>query len=486
MTTEIEPYSMMQPVAAAILGETPTTWPDGGGVFVVSCFLFLLFNAFFVTSEFAIVKVRPSHVESLAETSAKKARKAQRIINKLDAYLSSCLFGMTVVTIGLAIFAESYIHECLSYMLGFGLPTWFGLEWFSSAEGVTAISITSKVVALGFFTVLHVIIGQLIPKAVAIRKPIEVATLIASPLHFFYLIFSPFIWMLAGVANFILKHICRIEPVSEGEHVHSAEELALLVTESGAQQEVTDTEREILINALELNDISVYDVMTPRTDVVALDIDDSFEDIIDIAKRSKHTRFPVVQGHLDNTLGLVHIKDILGIVGEKIPDLRKIMRDLKAVPATMPLDVLLKFFQKEHEHLALVVDEYGAPSGLVFLDNVLEELVGDIQDEFDNEAPEFARLNDNEFVVEGSLTLNDLSDHAIDLKIESGEVSTVGGYVTQQFERLPNEGQEIRILEYMVKVISVDDRKIGQLHFRKLTERELHELEEEGVAVHVG
>jgi CBS domain containing-hemolysin-like protein len=236
---------------------------------------------------------------------------------------------------------------------------------------------------------------------------------------------------------------------------------------------VTDTEREILINALELNELWVRDVMTPRNEVVVLDADEPFDKTLAIAIRSKHTRFPLVKGHLDQSIGLIHIKDLFKLMSDPDPDLMRIKRDLKIVPDTMPLDSLLKFFLKEHAHLAMAVDEFGTPVGLVFLDNVMEELVGDIQDEFDNELSSFIRINDEEFVVEGSMTLNDLEGFVEELSLESGEVTTVGGYFTQQLERFPEVGETLVILGYEAKVKSTDGRRVGQIHFRKLEEDEL-------------
>jgi CBS domain containing-hemolysin-like protein len=267
----------------------------------------------------------------------------------------------------------------------------------------------------------------------------------------------------------------------EHDSVHSAEELAVLVAESGNAKEVTETEREILMNALELNELWVRDVMTPRQDVILLDADDPFEKTLDVALRSKHTRFPLVKGgHLDNSLGLIHVKDILKLIGDPDPDLMRIKRELKMVPDTMPLDVLLKFFLKERAHLAMAMDEFGTPVGIVFLDNVMEELVGDIQDEFDNERSESTWINENEFVVEGTMTLNDLTSMADELELESGEVTTVGGYITQQLGRFPEVGESMEIHGWEAKVTSTDGRRVGQVHFRKLTEADSDDASDEG------
>ncbi len=208
--------------------------------------------------------------------------------------------------------------------------------------------------------------------------------------------------------------------------------------------------------------------MTPRNKVIVLDADQPFEAVLEIAMRSKHTRFPLVRGHLDQSIGLIHIKDLFKLIKDPAPDLMRIKRELKIVPDTMPLDSLLQFFLREHAHLAMAVDEFGTPVGIVFLDNVMEELVGDIQDEFDNERSSFTRINDDEFVIEGAMTLNDLAGHIPELFVESGEVTTVGGYLTQQLERFPEVGETLRILGYEARVTSTDGRRVGQVHFRKV------------------
>ncbi len=202
--------------------------------------------------------------------------------------------------------------------------------------------------------------------------------------------------------------------------------------------------------------------------MIILDADEPFEKTLDIAIRSKHTRFPLVKGHLDQAIGLIHIKDLFKLMSDPDPDLMRIKRELKMVPDTMPLDTLLKFFLKEHAHLAMAVDEFGTPVGIVFLDNVMEELVGDIQDEFDNEHSSFVRVNDAEFVVEGSMTLNDLEGHVEDLSLESGEVTTVGGYITQKLGHLPEPGEAVEIEGFQARVTSTDGRRVGQVHFRRL------------------
>lgn len=436
-------------------------------LYLAGIVLFLLLNAFFVASEFAIVKVRPSQLESHGKDTGADTARALHVVNHLDGYLSANQLGITIASLALGFLGEPFVEKLVSPLLFMmGIPeslTVLGKEF-------SPVSIISFVIAIASFTFLHVVVGELMPKSIAIRRSVGVTMMLVGPLHLFYKTFFLVIRFFQGTANWLLKTFFRIDPISESEHVHSAEELAILVTHSGKFKEVTETEREILINALELNELWVRDVMTPRTEVVVLDADEPFEKTLDIAMRSKHTRFPLVKGHLDQAIGLIHIKDLFKLLNEPDPDLMRIKRDLKMVPDTMPLDSLLKFFLKEHAHLAMAVDEFGTPVGVVFLDNVMEELVGDIQDEFDNEHSPFIRVNEDEFVVEGSMTLNDLEGYVEDLYLESGEVTTVGGYITQQLERFPETGETLKILGYEAKVTSTDGRRVGQVHFRKLAD----------------
>ncbi|MEY4570252.1 MAG: hypothetical protein RLZZ398_1691 [Verrucomicrobiota bacterium] len=435
-----------------------TEFPTGIEVllYIVGIIFFLLLNAFFVASEFAIVKVRPSQIESCGKENGRNVKTAMHVVNHLDGYLSANQLGITISSLALGFLGEPFVTALVAPLLfQVGLPQ-------------EVVYWSSLVLAIASFTFLHVVVGELMPKSIAIRKSVATTLLLSGPLHVFYQTFKWVIVFFNSTANWLLKNIFRIDPISEGEHIHSAEELALLVTQSGKSQEVTETEREILINALGLNELWVRDVMTPRNKVIILDADQPFEKTLEIAMRSKHTRFPLVKGHLDHAIGLIHIKDLFKLIKEPDPDLMRIKRELKIVPDTMPLDTLLRFFLHEHAHLAMAVDEFGTPVGIVFLDNVMEELVGDIQDEFDNERSSFTRINDDEFVIEGAMTLNDLAGHVPELFLESGEVTTVGGYLTQQLERFPEVGETVEVLGYEARVTSTDGRRVGQVHFRKL------------------
>lgn len=457
-------------VLASTAHEVSTTYPSvfKALLYIAGIIFFLLLNAFFVASEFAIVKVRPSQLETVEEENPGKATRAISVVSKLDGYLSANQLGITIASLMLGFLGEPFISALVSPTLWrLGVPAMVTIAGLD----IELIKWISLVFAIISFTFLHVVIGELLPKSIAIRKSVATTILLAAPLHLFYKSFHWAIRVLNGTANFLLKKFFKIDPVSEGEHIHSAEELALLVTQSGEALEVTETEQEIAVNALELNELWVRDVMTPRQDVIVLDADEPFEKALEIARRTRHTRFPLVKGgHLDNHIGQIHIKDVLDLVGEPDPDLMRIKRELKMVPDTMPLDVLLTFFLKERAHLALAMDEFGTPVGIVFLDNVIEEIVGDIQDEFDNERPDFVQISEKEFVVDGTITLNDLSDITEELELESGEVTTIGGYVTQQLGRFPEVGESMEIEGWEAKVTSTDGRRVGQIHFRKLAD----------------
>ncbi|MFZ4768008.1 MAG: hemolysin family protein, partial [Roseimicrobium sp.] len=327
-------------------------------------------------------------------------------------------------------------------------------------------------IAYAIITFLHVVLGELTPKSLAIRKALDTTLIISRPLHFFYIVLKPAIYVLNGTANWLLLVIFRVNPVGESERVHSEEELKHIVSASEESEEVTETEKRIVLNALALNDRAVRDVMTPRKDVISLDVDEPFDVNLKLAIESKHTRFPVVEGHLDHSVGLVHIKDMLRLMHEDAAakDLRKIKRELPLVPEMMPLDKLLRQFLSKHAHLALVVDEHGGAAGIVTLDNVVEEIVGDIQDEFDTaEKPEFRRINDEEFEVEGTLNLYELNE-LTDLELESDEVTTIGGYVTHVLGHFPKLGEQLRIEPYQVTATKIETRRVSQLHFKRIEE----------------
>jgi CBS domain containing-hemolysin-like protein len=410
-------------------------------------------NGFFVAAEFALVKVRHSQLQALASEGNKRASISQHVVENLTAYLSACQLGITLASLGLGFLARM-------------LQPFFALLGISSEPFVASISF---VIAFSLITALHIVLGEQAPKILAIQKSVGATLLVSPPLRVFYAIFKPFIWFLNVSSNWILTHIFRVRPAGEAEVAHSEEELRLILSESARAKEVSPLGKELLINALDLRERVVRDIMTPRGQVVFLNVEDSFEENVKKALASRHTRFPLCRGHLDNTVGLIHIKELVPLMRDPNPDLLRIRRDLIPVPEMMSLEKLLSLFLNKHAHLAIVVDEFGGTVGMVTLENVLEELVGDIQDEFDTEKEEFREINENEFSVDGALALYELRDLA-GIELESADVSTIGGYVTHLLGHLPKPGEHVQIDNYLVTISQSDGRSVQQLHFRKLDE----------------
>ena len=443
-------------IATGAEGDLLRVWNFTTGDLLLQAVIILfvvLLNGFFVASEFALVKLRESQLEAAVAEGRRGAKLALHQIRHLDSYLSATQLGITLTSIALGMVGEPYVSHVIQ-------PLLFGM-------GITSDTVVRGVslgVAYSIVTFLHVVVGELTPKALAIRQALPMALLLAPALHFFHVVVTPAIWVLKNSARWVLRTLFRADVVTEHELGHSEEELRHIVGESQRSKRVTETEKDILLNALELNDLCVRDIMTPRNQVVSLDLDEPFETNLKVAISCKHTRFPLVEGHLDHSIGLIHIKDLLPLVGKPNPDLRKIKRELLPVPEMMAIDKLLKTLLDKHLHFALVVDEFGGAVGVVTLDNVIEEIVGDIQDEFDSEPTEFRRINADEFIVEGTLNLYELMEHA-GLEVESDEVTTVGGYITHLLGHLPKQGESAMIGDYRVTATKVDQRRVLQLRF---------------------
>jgi CBS domain containing-hemolysin-like protein len=418
----------------------------------------VLLNGFFVVAEFALVKIRDSQLNTLAAEGVKRTALVKQVKNNLNAYLSACQVGITAASLGLGWLGEPFLARMLQ--------PFFALAGIESTAVIKSISFA---LAFSAITFLHIVLGEQAPKILAIRKAMPAALFVSTPLRWFYAIFKPAIWFLNAASNWVLRHILRVEPIAEGELAHSEEELRLILRESEKSAEVTPLGRELVFNVLDLRDRVVRDIMTPRGEIVYLDLEDDFDTNVKKAIESRHTRFPLCRENLDNTVGLIHIKELLPMMRDPHPDLLKIKRELIPLPEMMPLEKLLKLFLGKHAHLALVVDEFGGTVGMVTLENVLEELVGDIQDEFDFEKEEFRKISANEFTVDGALGLYELNELA-KLELESADVSTIGGYVTHLLGHLPKQGEQVKIGNYLVTVSQTDGRRVNQLHFKKLSD----------------
>jgi len=446
----------------AFLAEAVTAVPSNQEIAwqLLLVFLLVLLKGVFVAAEFSLVKVRGSQIDELVQESkaSKAALRAKSMVHRLEDYVGATQFGITLTSIALSMLGERFI------------VAWLGAQFESFQILPTAAAhLIAFVLVLVVLTFVDVVFGELMPKSIAIRRSLATTLRLGAPLSGFEFIFRYFIRLLNGSANWIMRVVFRIEPDHDGlQNIHSVEELQILVAESQRSNQVTATEREISINALELSELTAHDVMTPRTEIIAIDPKEDFQTNLTMALESKHTRFPLRERNLDHCLGVVHIKDFFRIINDPKPDLIKIRREIIIVPETQALDELLKTFLSRQAHMALVVDEFGATVGMVTLEDVLEELVGEIQDEFDTPLREngFDRLSEEEFEVDGKMPLYELAELS-DLELESEEVSTIGGYVTSQVGHLPGVGETAEIDGYEVTVKEMDGRRILRLRFKR-------------------
>lgn len=418
----------------------------------------VLLNGFFVACEFAIVKVRSSQLDALVDEGNLRANFVKHVRSHLDAYLSATQLGVTLASLALGWIGEQFLEKLIE--------PFFSVAGFHSHAIITSVSVTLAFIGITF---LHIVFGELAPKYISIANPLPTALRLVQPLRAFYLLFRPAIWLLHKSSNFILHTLLRLQPASGIELAHSEEELRLILDQSEKSEEVSALGRDLLMNVLDLRRRVVRDIMTPRGEVVYLDLEEDFESNVTKALESRHTRFPLCRGHLDNTVGLVHIKELVPLMRDPHPDLMSIRRELTPVPEMMSLEQLLNLFLSKHAHLAVVVDEFGGTVGMVTMENVLEELVGDIQDEFDTEKEEFRKISEDEFSVDGALGLYELRDMA-GLELDSADVSTIGGYVTHLLGHLPKQGEQVKIEDYVVTVSQSDSRRVKQLNFRRLNE----------------
>lgn len=424
---------------------------DHVAVQLLAVAVLVLLNGFFVAFEFAVVKVRAAQLDDGGTAGPRRAMHvAREILANMEAYLSAAQLGITLTSLGLGWAGEPFVARLLS-------PVFQALG-LQRPEVVAALSFA---VAFGLITFLHIVVGEQAPKILAIRRARGILLLSAWPMRIFYLVFRPFIQVINASSGWLLRRIFGIEASPGHESTTTAEELRSML-EAGLTGEgapVSQLGREILINALDMRHRVACDIMTPRGEVVFLDLDEGFAENLRVARESGHTRLPVCRGHLDAAVGLIHIKDLLALVQDGKDDLLSIKRDLVQVPEMMPLERLLKFLLGRRAHLALVLDEYGGAVGVVTLDNVLAELVGDIQDEFDNDTPACRKLGAGSYLLEGSVPLHDLED-LIGLRIGSDQVSTLGGYITHVLGRLPEQGEAISEGGWELAVSQTDGRRV--------------------------
>jgi len=412
------------------------------GIFLV------LLNGFFVAAEFALVKVRPTQLDPLAARGVRRATVARHMVRHLDAYLSATQLGITLASLALG-------------WIGQPAFAWIVEPLVRRIPGATPAMVHSASLTTAFLviTMLHIVLGELAPKSLAIRKSEGTSLWVALPLFLFYKVTYPAIWLLNHAANAILR-LFGIPPVSEGELAHSEEELRLLLA-SHEHGGMTPQKSELLDNVFELSHRLARQIMVPRGDVVYLSTTRPVAENLEIARRSRHTRFPLCEGDLDKVIGLVHIKDLFG-AETPLESLRGIARDIPFIPETLTLDRLLKRMRAERIHLAAVLDEYGGVSGVVTLENVIEEIVGPIQDEFSAEKPELQPRGDNVYQVSGSMLVADLEDE-LGIEFSDRDEDTVAGVVLSELGRRARPGDKVEVGPLHLEVLEVTGNRIRAL-----------------------
>lgn len=412
-------------------------------------------NGFFVAAEFAIVKVRSSRIDTLVHDGNTRAKYAKNLVEHLDAYLSVTQLGITLASLGLGWIGEPAVARLID-----PITNSLGL----SPELSHTVSFA---VAFSFITALHIVLGELAPKSLAIQKAEGVVLWVAIPMIMFYKLMYPAVWFLNHVANWILR-LVGIQVSNEGEAAHTEEEIRILMEESHKQGYIDQTELTFVDNIFDFAERNVREVMIPRTDMICMYAEDPFEENMKIALEEHLTRYPVCDPDKDNIIGFLHIKDLLRALstGEKDMDIRSLTRKVTAVPESMPLSNLLKLLQKHRAQIAIVVDEYGGTAGMVTVEDILEEIVGEIQDEFDEERPFIEQRDDNTYSVDARLLLEEINDE-LEINLDSESFDTIGGWLYSRIEMPPviddkiiYEGDEfiveevdnVRITRILIKV----------------------------------
>ncbi len=440
--------------------------------YLVLAFFFVLANGFFVAAEFAIVKVRSTQLTELADQGSARAKMARKLTRKLDAYLSATQLGITLASLALGWIGEPAFHHMLE-------PLFRRME-----IGEKAATSISYAVAFTIISVLHIVLGELAPKSIAIQKPVGTSLWVAHLLHAFYVVTYPAIWLLNNVSRGILR-LVGIHPTSEHlEAAHSPEELRLILASSEKAGILSEENREIIEGVFQFSKRTARQIMVPRTDVVVLSTTKTIEENLETIRTTRHTRYPLCEGTLDQTIGLIHVKDLLLAQlrgpGRRLEDLK---RDVLFVPENSTVESLLSQFIEHKTHMAVVLDEYGGASGIVSLENITEELFGQIQDEFDRERPEIEPLGNGRYRVRGDYLIEDLADR---LKIDLGEPEeeTVGGYVAARLGREVSAGDRVELADLTITVIEAERFRVRWVMAEtKMPETEVvEEGEETGTA----
>ncbi|MCE4956436.1 hemolysin family protein [Macrococcoides caseolyticum] len=416
----------------------------------------IILTAFFVATEFAIVKVRHSRLNQLVNEGKPGALSAHKVVNHLDEYLSACQLGITITALGIGMVGEKTFEFILHPLFSaIGIPT-------------NLIHVFTLVSAFIIATFLHVVVGELAPKTIAIQKAEAVTLAFSKPIIFFYRILYPFIWLLNGSARLLLRLI-GIQPVGEHELTHTEEELRMLLADSYQSGEININELKVINNAFEFDEKIAREVMTPRNEVIAIDIQSNIVNVIQMIQQERYTRYPVYEGDKDNIVGYVHIKDFIDLTLQDIRFVQEkqltdyihpVMREIETVSLTK----LLHKMKADRVHLAILMDEYGGTSGLVTIEDIIEELVGEIRDEFDaDEKEKLIKINDNHYRMHSSVLIGDV-EKLLGVQFDVDNVDTIGGWMLSFIDENKNE---IYHDDYLFKIIKKEGNHIEEIEVMK-------------------
>lgn len=415
---------------------------------------FVLLNAFFVAAEFAIVKVRNTQIELRAKRGSFSAKVTMHLITHLNEYLSACQLGITIASLGLGWIGEPVVSKIILAIFSF-----LGIDiTFETAEKI------SLPLAFVTITILHIVFGELAPKSLAILKAEKTALVVSVPLRAFYFVFKPFIWILNEFAIFTLK-ILGIR-VQEDKDLHTEEEIREIVKASLKVGALEATKEKLLQNVFDFSLITAKQIMVPRKKIVAIEKNMTLQQIFEKFQIEGYSRMPVYETNIDDIIGVVYAKDILKFFTSEKNfdfDVQKILRKPLFVKETQRIQDILKTMQKEKVHLAIVIDDFGGTAGLITIEDILEELVGEIQDEFDEEQPSIKKINEKEYEILAETPIDEAIE-TLQIQIpKSKEYETIGGLVTFIAGRIPQEGERFYFDNYFIEVTSADERKVAKV-----------------------
>lgn len=426
-------------------------------VMLIIALLLVCLNGFFVAAEFSFVKVRKTQLELLAAVGDKRATSALFGVRHLDAYLSVCQLGITLASLGLGWIGEPAVAALLT-------PAFLAL----GIDNPALLSSLSVTIGFSFITVLHVVFGELAPKSISIQKAEATALMLARPMRLTYIICLPVVAVMNGISNAVLR-LVGMHTAAESEHSHSPEELRMLILDSSKRGQMDKEEGRLLDNIFSFYAKTAKDIMLHRMDAIVFDVRSSVDNAICCAHKSGHTRFPVYDENRDDIIGFVHVRDLER--GRKERDLRSLVREPVYAHETIHLDKLLRQLQKRRQQFCVVIDEYGVWQGILTMEDILESIVGDIQDEFDNEEPDFIRTGEGVYSISAGLSLDELAEHIeLECGMDVDMYKIIAAHFMENLERIPEQGEAIELCGYRFTIIKMDRNRIMRLRLERVVD----------------